>query len=295
QQIGLTDLIVDPSEQRLAVTVTPSEASLAPGAEQPLSISLRDSQDQPVAGQVTLMVVNDAILQLNGYRPPDPLEAVFANRPLPTRWSSNLGDVVLAPFAAESLEKGWGYGGGIGAAAANTRTRRDFQPLAYYDARVAVDASGEATVTFPLPDDLTTWRVMAIAITEAQQFGQTEATFQTSLPLLANPLLPRFARVGDLFAVGTSITNTAQLSGELSLTASLEPSLVQFTDAQGNLSSEISERRPVPSRTEAVRQFAIASQVGQSTFTLSLDQGDHQDAFSLPLDVLPLVNPEHGH
>jgi uncharacterized protein YfaS (alpha-2-macroglobulin family) len=49
---------------------------------------------------------------------------------------------------------------------------------------------------------LTTWRVMAVATDEKMHFGNGDATFVTTKPLLANPLLPQFARPGDRFQAG---------------------------------------------------------------------------------------------
>ena len=57
------------------------------------------------------MVVNDAILQLTGYRPPDLVATIFADQPISTRFADNRASVVLTTATPPS-EKGWGYGGG---------------------------------------------------------------------------------------------------------------------------------------------------------------------------------------
>ena len=63
------------------------------------------------------------------------------------------------------LEKGFGYGGGYLAGAAGTRVRANFLPMAYYGV-LKTDAAGHASATFTMPDDLTTWRVMAVALSQ---------------------------------------------------------------------------------------------------------------------------------
>ena len=77
------------------------------------------------------MVVNDAILQLSGYRLPDLVQTVFAQQPISTIFADNRENVTLKTQTAP-LEKGFGYGGGFLAGAAGTRVRANFQPMPYY-------------------------------------------------------------------------------------------------------------------------------------------------------------------
>ena len=74
------------------------------------------------------MVVNDAILQLSGYRLPDLVQTVFALQPIATTFADNRENVTLTT-QTPPLEKGFGYGGGYLAGAAGTRVRANFLPL----------------------------------------------------------------------------------------------------------------------------------------------------------------------
>jgi uncharacterized protein YfaS (alpha-2-macroglobulin family) len=125
------------------------------------------------------MAVNDAVLQLSGYRPPDLVKTIYSDQPITTRLADNRPQVVLAQMPSP-LEKGWGYGGGQSQGLADTVVRRHFQPLAYYEGSVLTNAQGQAQVTFSLPDDLTIWRVMALATDGNLHFGQAESTFRRS-------------------------------------------------------------------------------------------------------------------
>ena len=143
------------------------------------------------------MVVNDAILQLTGYRLPDLVQTVFAAQPIATIFSDNRQNVTLVTQKPVA-EKGFGYGGGFLAGAAGTRVRANFLPLAYYGV-LPTDASGKAHADFTMPDDLTTWRVMAVALGPGQRFATADNTFVANQPLILNALLPQFARPGDRF------------------------------------------------------------------------------------------------
>ena len=56
-----------------------------------------------------------------------------------------------------------------------------------------------------LPDNLTTFRVMAVAVTATDRYGKGESSLLVTRPLLARQALPRFVRPGDRFTAGAVI------------------------------------------------------------------------------------------
>ncbi|WP_041555107.1 alpha-2-macroglobulin family protein [Nostoc sp. PCC 7524] len=283
-KIGFTPFKVNLQEKYLKVQVTPLQASLEPGAESTIQLELKDNQNNPTQGQLTVMVVNEAVLQLSGYRPPDLVETVYAQQPISTRFSDNRPDVVIQPQDV-AKPKGWGYGGGFSAGAANTRVRTDFQALAYYNASVLTDAEGKAQITFKLPDDLTTWRVMVVATDGNLRFGNGEATFITTKPLLTNAILPQFVRPGDRILAGLSVTNNTSTSGHLTINGELNGT-VKFAQKNPNTTNL---QTKTTSATQAYRFPMMAENVGvaQVRFTTQLNN-TAADAFAVPLEVKPL-------
>ncbi len=275
-RIGFAPFSTDLSGQYLQVEteVTPS---LNPGDNQTVRLTLRNAQNQPVKGQLSVMVVNEAVLQLTRYRPPDLVKTVYAEQPISTRLSDNRSDVVLEPLASP-LEKGWGYGGGLSAGAGNTRVRTDFKALAYYNPAVMTDAIGNATVTFKLPDDLTTWRVMTVATDGNLHFGNGNTTFITTQPLIASPLLPQFARPGDRFEIGASITNNTGQSGNVSVNGTVTPPLK--LDQSGSTQGQVGN-----SGTTAYRFPVEVQGTGESQVKFSTQLGSATDAFEVPLEI----------
>lgn len=279
-KIGFVPFKLNLDEKHLKVQVTPAQPQLQPGSQETLQLELKDAQGNPVKGQLTVMAVNEAVLQLSGYRPPDLVEIVYAEQPISTRFSDNRPNVVVQP-ATMAKPKGWGYGGGQSAGAASTRVRTDFQPLAYYNGSVLTDESGRASVTFPLPDDLTTWRVMAVAVDGNFDFGNGEATFITTKPLLSNPVVPQFARPGDRLEVGLSVTNTTGQSGNLSLNGAVNGA-IQFEKTSGTLQTK------AESGTRAYRFPVVASRPGESQVRFTTQLNGVADAFAVPLEVKSL-------
>ncbi|GAB4347103.1 MAG: hypothetical protein OHK0047_41080 [Leptolyngbyaceae cyanobacterium] len=288
-RIGLAPFATDVNEHYLKVELTPATGSpestpATPGSEQTVNLTLKDQQDNPVKGQFTIMVVNEAVLQLTGYRPPDLVNLVFAEQPISTRLSDNRPDVVLQPIGSP-LQKGWGYGGGLSSGAANTRIRTNFKPIAYYNGAVLTDSKGTAKISFKLPDDLTTWRVMAVATDGSFNFGNGDTTFITSQPLVTNPLLPQFARPGDRFQAGVSVTNNTVPNGNLSVSGSVTGSL-QFDNSSGNQQAYMS------AGTSAYRFPVKANNPGAAKVQFKTELNGVTDALEVPLEVKPLTITE---
>ncbi|MBE9006132.1 alpha-2-macroglobulin family protein [Fortiea sp. LEGE XX443] len=283
-KIGFAPFKVNLQDKYLKVEVTPLQASLEPGAVETIQLGLTDNQNNPIPGQFTVMVVNEAVLQLSGYRPPNLVDTVYAEQQISTRFSDNRPDVVIQPQDV-AKPKGWGYGGGFSPGAASTRVRTDFQALAYYNASVLADASGKAQVSFKLPDDLTTWRVMVVATDGNLRFGNGDATFITAKPLLTNAILPQFVRPGDRIFAGLSVTNTTGNTGNLFINGELNGTL-KFAD---NNSTTTSLQTNAESATRAYRFPMIAGNVGESKvrFTTQLNN-TAADAFEVPLEVKAL-------
>ncbi|MFH1085633.1 MAG: alpha-2-macroglobulin family protein, partial [Chloroflexota bacterium] len=81
--------------------------------------------------------------------------------------------------------------------AAPIRLRTDFNPLAAFAPAVRTDRDGTATVEVKVPDSLTRYRVMAVAVAEARTYGQGDANITARLPLMVRPSPPRFLNFGD--------------------------------------------------------------------------------------------------
>jgi uncharacterized protein YfaS (alpha-2-macroglobulin family) len=118
------------------------------------------------------------------------------------RLASNL--VSVAPQIPEG-EKGRREAGGGGGAAGAEVLRSRFKTTAFFLGSVVTDAAGNATASAKLPDNLTTFRVMAVAVTANDRYGSGESPLLVTRPLVARPALPRFVRPGDQVTAGTVV------------------------------------------------------------------------------------------
>src|SRR3546814_2922379 len=77
-------------------------------------------------------------------------------------------------YGRKALEPGGGGGGDL-----SGLTREDFRPVLLWQGHVALDAKGRATVDVPLSDNLSAFRLVAIATDGSQYFGTGETSVRT--------------------------------------------------------------------------------------------------------------------
>lgn len=87
------------------------------------------------------------------------------------------------------------------------RLRENFNALAVFAPSVPTDANGRATVNVKLPDNLTRYRVMAVAVAGGKQFGLGESAITARLPVMVRASAPRFLNFGDRFDLPVVVQN----------------------------------------------------------------------------------------
>ena len=90
---------------------------------------------------------------------------------------------------------------------AQIAVRSNFDPLATFAPTVITGPDGTARLPIKLPDNLTRYRLVAIAAAGAKQFGKGESTLTAQLPLMVRPSAPRFLNYGDTFRLPITVQN----------------------------------------------------------------------------------------
>ena len=170
--------------------------------------------------------------------------------------------------------------------------RTDFRALALFAPEVTTDGQGKASVDLKLPDSLTRYRVMAVAVAGGQQFGSGESSITARLPLMTRPSAPRFLNFGDRFELPVVLQNQTDgpMTVELALRAtnvSLADTLEQAIPGEGTGQPVASGRRvkiPANDRVE-VRFPAAAQMAGTARFQVVAATGSFADAASFDLPV----------
>lgn len=195
-------LAVAPVEHRVLVTLE-NPARARPGTTLPVTIKLAAPDGAPLAGEVALWLVDQAVLALGREQPLDPL-ASFMPRiesRLAVRESRNLLrgllplELLPGGDAGEMSAMPMEDGGILDRAT----VRKNFKTVPYFEPALAVPASGTLTVQVALPDNLTHFKLRAKAASGKDRFGVGTGSVHVRLPLLVQPGLPRFVRPGDRF------------------------------------------------------------------------------------------------
>ncbi|MBX7097025.1 MAG: hypothetical protein K1X89_04860 [Myxococcaceae bacterium] len=193
------DLELEPASHRVTVAVKHPEQA-RPGTVQDFVISLSDDKQRPVGGEVTFWLVDEAVLSLAPEGSLDPLTALIRANARTTSLHDTR-NLVIGRLSELDEEPG-GDGSDEEQNGGKKIIRKNFQTVPYYQATLVVPASGTLKVPVKLSDDLTNFRVRAVAVSGATRFGVKQSTLKVRLPVLVQPQLPRFVRVGDRFWPG---------------------------------------------------------------------------------------------
>ena len=216
-KMGLVELKVASAHKQLDVAVTLDRDHVRPG--EPVTGKIHVAHDgQPVKAEVSLSAADEGVLQLIAYETPNPMKTFYAAYGLGvddgTSWNriARLAD----PEAGDPDE-----GGDRRSAGDGQRVRCKFVASAYWAPMLVTDDHGDIAFSFTAPDNLTAFRLMAVAADAGERFGAGELRLTVDKPLMAVPALPRFLTAGDT-AVGRRrrSTTTPISAGTATVTAS---------------------------------------------------------------------------
>jgi hypothetical protein len=124
--------------------------------------------------------------------------------------------------------------GGEGVPAEPAALRSWFPETFLWAPRVITDASGKGSVDVPVPDRLTTWRILALAHSQKGAQSGALTSFTSNLPLSVDVVLPPFLVAGDRVALPIQLVNSTDKSITQTLTTKAEGA--SLTGAPGSIS-----------------------------------------------------------
>lgn len=201
-KIGAVRLPVSMSGARIETIVHSDKREYAPGDEAEIGIEVTDGGKPESDCEVALAVVDEGVLRLTDFHPIDPAVALRPGRGLSFQVRdsrSDLGELFGRSHVA-------GDGGGV-ALSTITEARKKFVETALFRPDIRTDQNGHASVKFKLPDNLTEFRIMAVALDREGKGTRAESSFTVKKPVMLVPVVPRFARVGDKFEAAAMLHN----------------------------------------------------------------------------------------
>lgn len=310
-------LTVSAQARTLKVTAVPRATTVVPGGSTAVDVTVTDQSGLPVRdSEFELVVADEAVLAVGGYTLPDPIQAFYPDlRPLletsysrstvlltdpPPQSQSKTGSAAAGSSAASSgaasaaPSAAAAAGAGSSSSSSDTNTaprvpatqastgaaipeRTNFAPLALFVPSATTDAAGHATIAVSLPDNLTRYRVLLVAVAGAQQFGSTEATITAALPLTVRPSAPKFLNFGDQLELPVLVQN--QTAAPLTTDVVIQAANLKIDGPAG-------QRVTVPAHGRIEVHFPVsANQAGTAKFRIAAVSGKAADSATIELPV----------
>jgi uncharacterized protein YfaS (alpha-2-macroglobulin family) len=221
--LGVAWFAIDPGSHTLDVKLDAPQLA-RPRQSMTLPIHLAGLTPGEEA-HVTVSAVDVGILNLTGFKTPDPGGYFFGQRKLPVEIRDLWGMLIDGmQGAAGAIHTGGDSSGGV---EGNLPTQ---EPLALFSGVVKVDDQGNASVSFDLPAFNGSVRLTAVAWSRDKVgSAQTDVTVRDSVVVAAT--LPRFLNVGDRSEMHVDIDNVEGEAGEYKLDLDIHGPLTADADA----------------------------------------------------------------
>ncbi len=152
-----------------------------PGEKVTVKIKATNEKGKPVQGDLSLGVVDEAIYLIRRDHTPKMRDFFYSKN---SNW-------VLTNYSFPfTILAGVGKDG-------KTKIREKFADTAYWNADIKTDKLGLATINFPLPDNLTTWRLTSRGHDLQGRVGEKKSEILATQDLIARIGKPRFFIEGD--------------------------------------------------------------------------------------------------
>ncbi|MEJ5310377.1 MAG: Ig-like domain-containing protein [Anaerolineae bacterium] len=287
---GYVTLHVAPAAQTLTITASTDKPVYRPGDTVSLHVRVVDAVGRPAPAEVTVALVDKALLSRGG-SVPSLRDAFYGVHPLQVMTGDGLlvlsGRREVTSLPAEISSRSAHFGNvpfGEGIALPWTGGERFADAVWVGDSRT--DVSGEANLTFVLPDTPATWVAVVYALTAETKVGETQVAIDAEKPLRLQPIMPRFLVAGDQVEVAALLSNhtDAPFSGAVQLMADVGArvdTLVRTFD--------------LPARGQARVTWTVSvaeSSTEALTLTFTATGGGYREGTSVQLPVYRYVLPD---
>ena len=216
-RIGYVQVNVTDPYKALDVSIKSPKNSYKPGDTVNLQLEAHphgktDGKSEPV--EYAIAVLDESVFDLiqDGKKYFDPYQGFYQLDSLDV---FNFG-LLNRLIGLQKFEKKGANAGGDGGAGFDVRVVKNY--VAYWNASVKADAKGRAQVQFKLPDNLTGWRVFAMAVTPTDHLGLGDYKFLSTKLTEIQPVMPNQVTQGDHFTAGFNVLNRANKARTVTVT-----------------------------------------------------------------------------
>lgn len=301
----------NPRLDPLEITVSSNRESYGPRDMVNISISADRNRDRTEPIEYAVAVVDEAILELSGtgnvFFDPTQKEWEYFDRKVRTYGliaslmeASDLRTTKQIPLEDYTVRRsdsltdyfhsGLFYRPNL-ATTAEPNVRKIDRFVAYWNPSV-VSKSGRQKLELVLPDNLTRWKVLVMAVSADDRFGFASTTFASLKDTEVRAVVPNVVTEGDKFQIGVSILNRADRQRRLTVELQASGTLVESTDSkieyEHKLNFQPFERKVVSWDVQAaqvLQSLDLQSPINSSEIRVIASAGDNRDKDALDIRI----------
>ncbi|MDO8373130.1 MAG: alpha-2-macroglobulin family protein, partial [Polaromonas sp.] len=252
-RLGVAEIRVGTQANQLEVSVKADKESYPVRGQAQVTITAKLPNGQPAANaEVALAAVDQALLELMPNDSWDLLGAMLQRRAWGVETSTAQMEIIGRRHYGRKAVPAGGGGG-------RSNTRELLDTLLLWNPKVVLDAKGQAVVTVPLNDALTTFKIVAVADSGTGLFGTGQTTIRATQDLQIISGLPPLVREDDQFRAQLTLRNTtkAAMKVEVSPRATLLDLKPQTVDIPAGEAREVAWMVTAPAQLALTRAEAI--------------------------------------
>lgn len=170
--------------------------------------------------------------------------------------------------------------------------RQNFDALALWSPTVRTDSNGRATLSVKIPDNLTRYRITAVAVDTGNKFGKAESNLTARQPLMVRPSAPRFMNFGDKVELPVVVQN--QTDKDMAVDVAVRATNAVLTQSQVGSGGQVTDpaanslgKRVVVKANDRVEvRFPVSTvKAGTARFQIAVSSGAYSDAAEISLPV----------
>jgi len=279
-RLGVAEIRVGTQAHQLNVSVKADKESYPVRGKAQVQIQVKLPNGQPAANaEVALAAVDQALLELMPNDTWNLLESMLQRRSWGVETSTAQMEIIGRRHYGRKAVPAGGGGGHSGA-------RELLETLLLWNPRVQLDANGSATVTVPLNDALTTFKIVAVADASTGLFGTGSTSIRATQDLQIISGLPPLVREDDQFRAQLTLRNTTNQAMKVVVSprASLLELQAQTVDIPAGEAREVAWNVTAPAQLALTRNEAILWEI-EAKDTIS----GARDALKARQRIIPAV------
>jgi uncharacterized protein YfaS (alpha-2-macroglobulin family) len=252
-RLGAAEIQVGTQAHQLQVSVKTDKDSYPVRGKAQVTVQVKLPNGQPAANaEIALAAVDQALLELMPNSSWNLLEAMMQRRSWGVETSTAQMEIIGRRHYGRKAVAPGGGGGHSGA-------RELLETLLLWQPAVKLDAQGQAHITVPLNDALSTFKIVAVADASTGLFGTGSASIRATQDLQIISGLPPLVREDDQYRAQITLRNTTQQAMKVVVTprATLLNLPTQTVDIPAGDAREVSWQVTAPAQLANTQFEAI--------------------------------------